>query len=103
MAIAVGLVELTHDIGAVRERLLPVLNNTHIQAGTEYSFANDMRRNSNDFNGIAGAVQLSNVSAYLGYEVSAQVGLKVDRKNFKGREAETLTVGFITLFAGLGK
>jgi hypothetical protein len=31
------------------------------------------------------------------------VGLKVDRKNFKGREAETLTVGFITLFAGLGK
>lgn len=80
----------------------PMLNNTHIQAGVEYSLANDMRRNANDFNGIAGAAQLSNVSAYLGYEVSAQVGLKVDRRNFKGREAETLTVGFITLFAGLG-
>ena len=62
-----------------------------------------MIRDNNDFTGVAGALQLSNVSYYMGYEVSAQVGLKIDWRNFKGREAETLTQGFITTYAGLGK
>ncbi len=81
----------------------PVLNSTRIQAGIEYSFENDMIRDNNDFTGVAGALQLSNVSYYMGYEVSAQVGLKIDWRNFKGREVETLTQGFITTYAGLGK
>ena len=81
----------------------PLLNSTRIQAGLEYSLANDMERDDNDFKGVAGALQLSNVSSYLGYEVSAQVGLKVDWRDFRGREAETLTQGFITMYAGLGK
>ncbi|MDE2814946.1 MAG: hypothetical protein OXM01_18105 [Gemmatimonadota bacterium] len=83
----------------------PILNNTRIQTGIEYSFANDMKRDNNDFTGVAGALQLSNVSSYLGYEVSAQVGLKADWRDFKSieRESEVLTQGFITLYAGLGK
>jgi hypothetical protein len=80
----------------------PILNNTRIQAGVEYSFSNDMRRDNNDFTGVAGALQLANVSAYLGYEISAHVGLKVDWRDFKGRESETLTQLFITTYAGLG-
>ena len=83
----------------------PILSNTRIQTGIEYSFANDMKRDNNDFTGVAGALQLSNVSSYLGYEVSAQVGLKADWRDFKSieRESEILTQGFITLYAGLGK
>ena len=81
----------------------PLLNSTRVQAGLEYSLANDMERDDNDFKGLAGALQLSNVSSYMGYEVSAQVGLKIDWRDFRGREAETLTQGFITMYAGLGK
>ena len=59
------------------------------------------KRDSNDFNGIATAFQVSNVSSYLGYNLIMQGGVKVDRRNFEGKKSETLTQTFLTMYAGL--
>jgi hypothetical protein len=79
----------------------PLLSHTTLQGGLELTFFNDLKRDSNDFNGIVGAAQLTNISDYLGYKVTAQVGMKIDRRNPKGQEALTITQSFVTLFAGL--
>ncbi len=80
----------------------PVLNSTTVQAGIEYTVANDFREDANDFNGQAVAVQFANVSAYLGYELTTQIGMKIDRRDFNERDSDTTTEGFITMYAGLG-
>ena len=82
---------------------VPVLQRTVVQSGIEYAIYNDSEENKNDFTGLAMAVQFSNVTEYLGYELTTQVGMKVDRRDFKDQDAQTLTQGFITMYAGLGK
>jgi hypothetical protein len=79
-----------------------VLSSTALEAGVEYSVVNDMRVDSRDFTGWALAFQVSNVSAYLGYAITAQVGMKLDTRDFKGQKRDTLTQGFVSVFAGLG-
>jgi len=79
----------------------PLLSHTTLQAGLELTFFNDFRRDSNDFNGIVGALQFTNVSDYLGYKVTTLAGMKIDRRNPKGEDALTITQSFITVFAGL--
>ncbi|MBI2504093.1 MAG: hypothetical protein HYW07_12780, partial [Candidatus Latescibacteria bacterium] len=81
----------------------PLLSHTFFQAGLEFTFFNDFKRDSNDFTGIAGAVQFTNVSAYQGYQLTMNGGLKVDRRDFKGQETETETItqSFLAIYAGL--
>ena len=79
----------------------PLLTSTQMQAGVEMTFHNDLRRNSEDFHGVVGAAQFSNTSAYLGYGVTTQVGVKIDRRKPKGGESVTITQTFITAYAGL--
>jgi len=81
----------------------PVLNRTAGLAGVEYTFSNDFREDEGDFSGLAVAVQFTNVCEYLGYELTTQAGMKVDRRDFKKQKAEITTQGFITMYAGLGK
>ena len=81
----------------------PVLRHTEIQSGIEYTFSNDFREKANNFNGLAVAMQLANVSEYLGYSFTTQVGMKVDRKDFEEQGTDTTTQGFITMYAGLDK
>ena len=92
---------LTEILGFLLQ--FPVLNRTTVQSGVEYTFANDFRDDVNDFNGLAVAVQLGNVNEYLGYVLTTQIGMKVDRRDFKEQESDTTTEGFITMYAGLGK
>ena len=80
----------------------PILTRTTLQAGVEYTIYNDFKEDKNDLRGLAVAVQFTNVSHYLGYQLTAQVGLKVDREDFEGQDSETTTQGFITMYAGLG-
>jgi hypothetical protein len=80
---------------------MPLLQHTVIQSGVELTFHNDLDRNSNDFRGVAWAFQASNRSAFQGYQVTLLGGLKIDHKNFKNQEAETLTQAFMTMYAGL--
>jgi hypothetical protein len=79
----------------------PLLTSTRMQAGVEMTFHNDMRRNSDDFSGVVGAAQFSNLSAYQGYAITTQVGVKIDRRNPKGGDSVTVTQTFITAYAGL--
>ena len=80
-----------------------VLPKTSLETGVEYSLVNDMRNDSKDSTGWAIAFQVTNVSAYLGYSITAQVGMKLDTRDFKGQDRETLSQGFVTIYAGLGE
>ena len=40
-------------------------------------------------------------SAYQGYAITTQVGVKIDRRNPKGGDSVTVTQTFITAYAGL--
>jgi hypothetical protein len=79
----------------------PMLVHTSLQVGLELTFFNDLKLDSNDFNGIVGAAQFTNVADYLGYRVTTQVGMKIDRRDPKGADPLTITQSFITVFAGL--
>ena len=80
-----------------------VLPKTSLETGVEYSVVNDMLNDSKDSTGWAIALQVTNVSAYLGYSITAQVGMKLDTRDFKGQDRETLSQGFVTIYAGLGE
>ena len=56
--------ELTEIIGLLVG--VPLLQHTSLLTGLEYTFFNDYKRDSNDFNGIAWALQFTNVSAFQG-------------------------------------
>ena len=79
----------------------PLLNHTNFQSGLEYTYFNDLKRDSNDFNGIAWAVQITNVSAFQGYSITTHLGMQIDRRALREQKARTLTRSFITLYAGL--
>ncbi|NKB69737.1 MAG: hypothetical protein GKR89_21920 [Candidatus Latescibacteria bacterium] len=78
----------------------PLLSHTTMQAGLELTFFNDLKQNSNDFNGIVGAAQFTNISDYQGYRINTKVGLKIDRQNPKEGENLTVTQSFISIYAG---
>jgi hypothetical protein len=78
-----------------------MLQHTTLQAGIELTFVNDFNRDINDFNSIVWATQFTNISDYLGYKLTTQMGIKIDRRNPRGAESETITESFIAVYAGL--
>ena len=84
--------------GLVETRVLQV---TKLQLGLEYVFFNDFDEDADDFNSLTGAFQFTNESAYLGYRLKGLLGLKLERKDFKGIKARTTNQAFITIYAGL--
>ena len=78
-----------------------LLRATQLQAGVEYLIFNDFDVDANDFNSITGAVQFTNQSQYLGYSLHALAGLRIERQDFKEREARYTSQTFITIYAGL--
>ena len=79
---------------------MPVRSHTVVQGGVEWSIINDIEGDA-DFDGIATALQLTNVSDYLGYKLTTQAGLKIERRDQKGRPSVTVTQSFVTVYAGL--
>ena len=47
------------------------------------------------------ALQLTNVSEYLGYRLTTLAGLQVNRRHFEIEENQTDTRGFLTVYAGV--
>ena len=78
-----------------------VLRATRLQTGIEYLIFNDFDIDANDFNSITGAFQFTNQSQYLGYSLHALAGLRIERQDFKEREARYTSQTFITIYAGL--
>ena len=58
-----------------------------------------------DFRGSVLALQLTNISQYLGYELTTQVGVRLDRRSIevvdRSREIETSGLSFLSIIAGL--
>ena len=78
-----------------------VLRSTRAQAGVEYVISEDFDVDANDVTSTIVGLQLSNLSAYLGYQITAQVGIVVERRDPHGGEAFTSTQTFVTIYAGL--
>ena len=79
----------------------PLLSHTTLLSGLELTFLNDMKRDSNDFNGLVWALQLANISDYLGYKVTTHAGMKIDRRQPRGEDAVIINQIFISIYAGL--
>ena len=79
----------------------PLLAHTSVQAGLEFSRFDDFENDLNDFNGVVSAVQFSNDSAYLGYQLTTRMGLQIDRRKAKGKSASIITRSFLSVYAGI--
>lgn len=79
----------------------PLLKHTTAQAGLELTQFKDLKDEANDFNGIVAAIQFTNSSAYLGYQLTTTMGLQIDRQARKEKSTRTITQSFITVYAGL--
>ena len=94
--------ELTEIVGTIVE--FPMLRHSVIAKGIEYVRFSDLDSDVNDFQSFIAAGQLTNVSEYQGYQLTTQVGLKHDLRDFEDPSIRTrsVTEGFITVYAGLG-
>ena len=95
--------ELTEIFGTIVR--LPFLARTTLTMGIEYVLFKDLDAKINNFQSFITAGQLTNTSAYQGYELNTQVGLKFDARDFEdpGVKTKTILEAFITVYAGLGE
>lgn len=85
---------------------LPILRRSTIEAGLEYEIFSQLHNPrppgaEDSFNGLVAAIQLNNVSEYLGYRLTTLAGLQVTRRSFEIEGTQTNTRGFMTVFAGV--
>ena len=95
--------ELSEIIGTIFQ--LPFLRHTTLTMGLEYVLFKDLESKARNFQSFISAGQITNVASYLGYELTTQVGMKFDLRDFKdpGTKTKTVSEGFITMYAGLGQ
>ena len=92
---------------------IPVLETTEFEFGLEQRSFFDLEGEdeleeglfTGDFRGSVLALQLTNISQYLGYELTTQVGIRLDRRSIevvdRSREIETSGLSFLSIIAGL--
>ena len=80
--------------------MLDVLHSTQLQMGSEFLFQQDFG-DEGDFHSQSIAFQATNWSSYLGYVITMQSGILLERRNPEGEESFTNTRAFISVFAGL--
>lgn len=88
----------------------PVNANLSFIAGAEFEMFNNLRKKTDplpsgyllDGNTWILAGQVANSSAYLGYALTTNIGVRWIRANFDGSPASSEMLTFITVFAGLG-
>ena len=94
-----GRQELTELLGLLAETEL--LQATKLQTGVELMLFNDMNEDANDFSSQSIALQLSNISEYLGYRMRTLAGFVIERRDLRGGDATTTSTSFVTIYAGL--
>ena len=93
---------------------VPFLSSSRIRLGWEQRLFYDTRageeemasgERTGDFHGTALAAQLTNIRDYLGYALTTQAGIRIDRRSFElsggGDESGTSGLLFLTMFAAL--
>lgn len=91
----------------------PLLQRTRIELGLELSHFEQFRDDKEgkplhraltpDANTRVFALQVNNVSDYLGYQVIAQLGFRLQKQTFATLPSSTTSTLFATAYAGLGK
>ncbi len=92
------------------QMIRPVNQNISINAGAEFEIFNNLRRKPDplpsgyllDGRTLILAGQIANRSAYLGYDLTTNVGARWIRRDFDGSPASSELLSFVTVFAGLG-
>ena len=84
----------------------PLMRRSVIEGGFEYELFSQLRNPrppgaEDSFSGLVAALQLSNVSEYLGYKLTTIAGLQITRRRFEVEGTQTNTRGFMTIFAGV--
>ena len=100
--------ELTEILSIQGSRSLT--RNLSLIAGAEYEIFSNLRKKPDplpsgylmDGNTLVLAGQLSSSSAYLGYALTTNVGLRWIRRDFDGSKASSELLSFVTVYAGLG-
>jgi len=82
----------------------PVLRKSEIELGLEYTIFNQLMDPvppglSDDYRGLVFAVQFTNHVDYLGYRLTTQIGIRMDRRMYRAR-TKTTTTSFVTVYAG---
>lgn len=82
----------------------PVLRKSEIELGLEYTIFNQLMDPvppglSDDYRGLVFAVQFTNHVDYLGYRLTTQIGLRMDRRMYKA-QTKTSMASFVTVYAG---
>ena len=89
----------------------PILRHTLIELGLELSRFEQFRDEKGipvnrvlapDSNSRVVAIQLSNSSPYLGYDLNLRTGLRLQKLTFETLPSETTSTLFVTVYAGLG-
>ena len=85
---------------------LPVLRRSFLEGGVEYQIFSQLRDPvppgaEDSFNGLVAALQLSNLSEYMGYRLTTLVGVQLTRRRFEVEGTQTHTRGFLTVYAGV--
>ena len=85
---------------------LPVMRRSFLEGGIEYEVFSQLRDPrppgvEDGFRGTVAALQLSNLSDYLGYRLTTVAGLQVTRRHFEVEGTQTNTRGFLTVYAGV--
>ena len=79
--------------------------NTELQAGLELSrlwlLDGQLEEIDDDYRSWTGVAQLSNRSAYLGYQLVTRIGLQIGRKHFDAGTSQRVSAFFLTVHAGL--
>jgi len=84
------------------------LNTVRADGGVEYTlFFNLMDKPAggigeyvDDFQGLALAIQFSNVSSFMGYELTTKMGFRHQTWYFED-QTKTGSIGFVSVFAGM--
>ena len=84
----------------------PLLSRSFVEGGVEYQVFSQLRQPpppgaEASFREQVGAVQLNNLTEYLGYRLTTILGLQVSRRQFEVGEAQVHTLGFMAVYAGL--
>ena len=102
--------ELTETVFLVSR--FPVLRQTVIEVGLEISRFEQFRDEdgvpvnrelSPDTNSRVLAFQVSNTSAYLGYDLHVRAGLRLQKETFETLPSSTTSSMYMTIYAGLGE
>ena len=85
---------------------LPVMRRSFVEGGIEYQIFSQRRDPpppgaEDSFNGLVAALQLTNLSEYLGYRLTTLAGLQLTRCRFEVEGTRTHTRGFMTVYAGV--